>query len=240
MVFAGIAVLWLVFLVPWLVARAEAPLDDGDASAEQLTDSGRILRQAVLDYQPAEADVSTPLTRKAALAELRMVARRAARRRRRVLLALMLTLTLLAAGWAFSVVPWWTMLVPVGLIGVFLGVARFSVVAMHARLDARAQQIRDGWICENTDIMVLADDEESVRLELSVDLATESLSHGSLWEPIPVTAPTYVSAPLVPRTVRTIDLSAPAPAKPVVPTADALDETQGIELDIERPKAVNE
>ena len=32
---------------------------------------------------------------------------------------------------------------------------------------------------------------------------------GTLWDPIPITLPTYVSKPLAPRTVRTIDLSGP-------------------------------
>jgi hypothetical protein len=46
-----------------------------------------------------------------------------------------------------------------------------------------------------------------------------------LWEPVPITVPTYVSKPLAPRTVRTIDLSGPSvspsprPQTPV--TADA-------------------
>jgi hypothetical protein len=45
---------------------------------------------------------------------------------------------------------------------------------------------------------------------------------GSLWDPLPVTLPTYVSAPKAPRTLRTIDLSEPGtwssgrlPAEPV-------------------------
>ena len=33
---------------------------------------------------------------------------------------------------------------------------------------------------------------------------------GVLWDPVPITVPTYVSKPLAPRTVRTIDLSGPA------------------------------
>ena len=32
---------------------------------------------------------------------------------------------------------------------------------------------------------------------------------GVLWDPVPITMPTYVSKPLAPRTVRTIDLSGP-------------------------------
>lgn len=47
---------------------------------------------------------------------------------------------------------------------------------------------------------------------------------GRLWEPVPITVPTYVSKPLAPRTVRTIDLSGPpvsAPNEPALPvTAD--------------------
>ena len=46
-----------------------------------------------------------------------------------------------------------------------------------------------------------------------------------LWDPLPITVPTYVSKPLAPRTVRTIDLSAPdvtSSGRQTVPvTADA-------------------
>ena len=66
----------------------------------------------------------------------------------------------------------------------------------------------------------LTDFEGTESIEISVDLSMPTTT-GALWEPIPVTPATYVSQPLLPRTVRTIDLSAPvaAPA-PVVPTAD--------------------
>ena len=66
---------------------------------------------------------------------------------------------------------------------------------------------------------------------------------GSLWEPIPITAPTYMSRPLAPRTVRTIDLSAPVPSGSGVPvTADA---PEGADYRLEaeepgRPRAVGE
>ena len=47
---------------------------------------------------------------------------------------------------------------------------------------------------------------------------------GALWDPVPITMPTYVSKPLAPRTVRTIDLSGPTvaarPPDPVPVTAD--------------------
>ena len=49
-----------------------------------------------------------------------------------------------------------------------------------------------------------------------------SRSGTRLWDPVPITMPTYVSKPLAPRTVRTIDLSGPQVATPAHPvTADA-------------------
>ena len=62
----------------------------------------------------------------------------------------------------------------------------------------------------------------SSRKSKKTDPAKEA---GALWDPVPITVPTYVSKPLAPRTVRTIDLSGPgvtASARPQVPvTADA-------------------
>ena len=68
----------------------------------------------------------------------------------------------------------------------------------------------------------VADHEHSV--ELSVPLA----GLGSLWDPVPITRPTYVSTPLAPRTVRTIDLSAPTP--PAAISAPVVAETPADEL----------
>jgi hypothetical protein len=44
----------------------------------------------------------------------------------------------------------------------------------------------------------------------TADAATAD--HGTLWDPLPVTLPTYVSKPRATRSVRTIDLSAPGVA----------------------------
>jgi hypothetical protein len=55
--------------------------------------------------------------------------------------------------------------------------------------------------------------------------AEPAVKPGALWEPVPITMPTYVSKPLAPRTVRTIDLSGPVvtpTSRPTIPvTADA-------------------
>jgi hypothetical protein len=44
--------------------------------------------------------------------------------------------------------------------------------------------------------------------EDTVTLRTEDLQAASLWDPLPITLPTYVSKPKARRTVRTIDLNA--------------------------------
>ena len=88
-------------------------------------------------------------------------------------------------------------------------------------------------------ITVLRDTEDAVN-ETSVDLTAPIEAVASLWDPVPITKPTYVSKPLAPRTVRTIDLSAPVVGGlsgiPVTADAPASDEP----LDGSGGLAVNE
>lgn len=209
----------LAFGLPWLAVHRDIPDDiDGDP-ADRFSESMRIMHREVVQAESEDVvEVSTPLTRRAELTELRLHAATAARRRGRIaaaLVALTLVLGVLAIAGAL---PAWPMAFPAGALVLFLGVARFSVRAMQRSLDARAERVHDGYGEEDTTVIDLGRDEESI--EISVDLSAPRHA-GALWDPIPVTAPTYVSKPLVPRTVRTIDLSAPiAATTPVVPTAD--------------------
>ena len=53
------------------------------------------------------------------------------------------------------------------------------------------------------------DDEPTVVIEREgYDEGEEQVGSGSLWDPVPVTLPTYVHKPRAPRTIRTIDLGA--------------------------------
>ncbi|HEU4515508.1 MAG TPA: hypothetical protein VFR87_20540 [Nocardioidaceae bacterium] len=58
-----------------------------------------------------------------------------------------------------------------------------------------------------------ADNEDTVQIAMSelqtVAVSAETVDGGSLWDPLPVTLPTYVNKARAARTVRTIDLSAP-------------------------------
>lgn len=217
MIFGAIAIAWLAYLVPHFVRRREGEpvADDGDPAAP-FSESVRMVRHGtapLLDQdltEIAEYEVSTPLTRRAAVHELRRLERVAASRRRRVLIALLVLVSATVAVWAVGLVPWSLVAVSGGLLLAFFLVARFSVWAMRRTLDARFASFRQGG------------DESTVRLSRrDLDAATSSAvgssakpvaSAGRLWDPLPITVPTYVSKPLAPRTVRTIDLSGPGAA----------------------------
>ena len=206
-VLAGIVISVLVLAVlafglPWLsVHKDDLDAIDGDP-AERFSGSMRILREhtaADYDDEPP-VEVSTPLTRRAELTELRLRARAAAMRRRRMVTMLgSMTLLCLVLS-VFNVVPGWAVAIPVVALGAFLVSARVGVKKMHRRLDEKAV-------------------EEETSHEFSVDLTAPEKT-GPLWDPIPVVTPTYVSKPLVPRTVRTIDLSAPVTNTVIIPTAE--------------------
>ncbi len=232
LVFVAIAVLWLLYLVPLFLHRQENGLLDEIEPGEPFTPTVTIVRRGVpLDTaEDGAAIVSTPLNRRAALRELDQLQERAAARRRVVLAVLLAATALLGLGGATGGLPWWSVGVPVLLTAGFVGVARYTVVAMKADLDARARRIRTaGDHAEETvPIQVLQDADDDAH-EATVDLTAPIQVVASLWDPIPITKPTYVSKPLAPRTVRTIDLSAPiagglggipvtadAPAAPVV------------------------
>jgi hypothetical protein len=238
LIFGAIAVFWLIFLVPFFLRHRGEDIEDDVDAAIPFTPAVTIVRSgsSLAESEPGTADVSTPLIRRARLRELKLRQEEAAQRRRRVLASLLAAQMVVAALVFFGLAEWWTALVPFGLIVVFLVVARFSVRAMKAAFDRQAEEIRS------------APDEETVALSLSdVDAAAHEHSielsvpvgvAGSLWDPIPITRPTYVSTPLAPRTVRTIDLSAPVPARPSVPvTADPITPVE-TEADGERTEDV--
>lgn len=240
MIFGVIAVAWLVYLVPYFLRRqADSALDDVDPAAP-FSATVTIVRPGVslADADAGAAVVSTPLTRRAALYELAQIDRQAATRRRRVLMVLTLVLFAVSVPAALGVLDWWMPIVPAALLLVFLVVARFSVRVMRRDLDARARRVREAGDEKTVAIAVLSQDEGAA--EASIELSAPISRPGSLWDPIPITAPTYVSKPLAPRTVRTIDLSAPAiaPASELPVTAEPL--PIQIEDDGDQRRAVGE
>ena len=227
---------WLIYLVPLYLHRHANGLLEEIEPGEPITETVMIVRRGVpLDAPLREESesASTPLTRRSALRELEQADLRAAYRRRIVLAVLgasSVGCLLLAA---LGRVPVAAILVPVAALAAFVAAARFSVVRMRAELDARAASIlAEGVDAEETVALVLPAVAGEPEEEHSVDLAPPVEAVASLWEPVPIVKPTYVSKPLAPRTVRTIDLSAPVASSfgglPI--TADAPEREGDVDL----------
>jgi hypothetical protein len=224
LIFAAIAAFWLMYLVPYVLRHRGEDADDAADMAIPFTPSVTIVRSgsSLAEADPGTAPVSTPLTRRAQLRELHAHDLHAAQRRRRVLIFLLIVQLIVGTLAIFRIGAWWGALIPAGLLVAFLVVARFSVRAMRAQLAERAAKIRQCPDEETVAISLTAADVAAH--EHSIELSVPIVDVGSLWEPIPITRPTYVSKPLAARTVRTIDLTAPVPPTSRVPvTADPIE-----------------
>lgn len=221
MIFGAIAIAWLAYLVPHFVRKREDDVAvDADDPAERFAQSMRVVQHGtapLLDQDLSEIgtyEVSTPLTRRAAVTDLRRLETVAALRRRRVLLVLMAALSLVVGLAGAQLIPWWSTAIPGGLLALFFAVSRFSVIAMRRSLDARYADIMRGGDEVTVFInraKIKKDVKAAARAVEETPVESESkAAAGALWDPVPITVPTYVSKPLAPRTVRTIDLSGPA------------------------------
>lgn len=227
LIFGVIVIAWLAYLLPWtLNSRSHSPLAD-EGPFFGLASSMKIIRRGsdpFGDQNDPELELSTPLQRDAARREIRRAARTAARRRRAGLIVHFSAALLGPVVFFVWHTPLlWSVVLPSVLLIGFLALARVSVRTLNRALDEKK-----AWICggdqEDTVSVVLPDLGQG-SAELSVELS-EPLDEGmrSLWEPIPVTPATYVSKPMLPRSVRTIDLStpvAPAATPALPPTAEA-------------------
>lgn len=222
-IIAAILVAGLAYALPWIAEQRQGPDDLTDEPDERFSESMRILRRDVINFGDPSA-VSTPLTRASEFYGLHMSARRSARRRLTVMVTLLVVAVVLGVLSALSMVPVWTVAIPLILAAAFVGVARITVQQMHRRMDAYAASLDAGFNDHEDTTRIDLKDEQSQSTEYSIDLSAPT-DKGIFWDPVPVTAPTYVQQPLMPRTVRTIDLSAPVVSSmPLVPTADHPDD----------------
>jgi hypothetical protein len=159
----------------------------------------------------------------------------AAARRRRVLLVLVSLTLLVGAVSVFGLLPPWSAVVPIALIVAFLAMARRQVRLASDRYWQEAAEARP----EPTNVVrrpavrvdashgveraTDEDDEPTVTLtaeqlraaaraleqEIVDVIALETADGASLWDPLPITLPTYVDKPPAARSYRTIDLDGP-------------------------------
>ena len=219
MIFAAIAIAWLAYLVPHFVRRRDDAMSWVDSDpADRFSDSMRIVRHGtapLLDQdleEIASFEVSTPQTGMPRSTICAGWNGSAASRRRRVLLVLMAALSAVIGLCAAHLIPWWSAAIPGGLLLIFVVVARISVRVMLRGLEARYREIRHG----NNESTIFLSRKDFAKLGADAHPASGKADYRRslepLWDPIPITMPTYVSKPLAPRTVRTIDLSGPGAA----------------------------
>ncbi len=163
--------------------------------------------------KPRKPVVGHPAVR---VAVTRAAARKAAQRRRRVLVVLVLPLLVVWALTWLAYLPIWAPAVPGALVVAWLVLARLSVRSLDAtRGSASAPAVEDETMPrveaavpvsrESQDLLDLLDEDTTgaPRQEVEAALADD----GSLWDPLPLTLPTYVNKARARRTVRTIELT---------------------------------
>ncbi|WP_300599416.1 hypothetical protein [uncultured Nocardioides sp.] len=153
----------------------------------------------------------------------REAARRAARRRRRVLIALTLGLVAVVALAAFSVVAWPYVAIPGALMVAWLVACRLMVRRERGVSGplSRIPTVPVAAQAQAAEVAEEADDLSEDTAEVAVvetplaepaagpDPHVPDPAAPGLWNPVPVTLPTYVSKPAAERrSVRTIDLDA--------------------------------
>ncbi|MFC4782957.1 divisome protein SepX/GlpR [Nocardioides sp. MAHUQ-72] len=147
----------------------------------------------------------------------REAANRAARRRRRVLGTVLLANVVVLTLAGFSVLPWWSEAIPAGLLVAWLVACRLMVRSERAAAAPAARRPRAA--APRCTEAATVPDEEAVAERVLADegddwtVDTSSMPAAvidpTLWDPVPVTLPTYVTKPAAARrTVRTIDLDA--------------------------------
>jgi hypothetical protein len=206
LIFVALAIAWAAYLIP----KALRHHDDvvRGRPVDRFSDSMRVLarrepvsaRAARLVVGPVQVSGQTmpegpsapaPAVRRAASA-------RATRRRRRVLAVLLLALAGVVAACAASYLAWPYVAIPAGLLVAWLVACRL-MVKRERRRPSSAVVLEPGATDETSASIPL------VEVEAPTAEAPEP-ADPALWDPVPVTLPTYVSKPPARRTVRTIDL----------------------------------
>jgi membrane protein YdbS with pleckstrin-like domain len=228
-IFVVLALAWAVYLIPKALKHHDEMASD--RLVESHSERVRILRRKP-SGKPPEVTVEVTVQAEAAPADRApsrpfrsgRPARSAAQRRRRVLGLLVLALAVVAGLSYFAVVPRWSTAVPVGLILLFLLVARLSVRRAQRPSLARRRPVEAVESMESEELRaagrqqfsqpvekaapVLVDEQVDVPLHEETAVEASVLADdGSLWDPLPMTLPTYVSKARARRTVRTIELT---------------------------------
>jgi len=235
-IFVVLALAWAVYLIPKALKHHDELASDRlvEGHSDKVRILSRHGKKDVV-VEPVAQPVVQPVveaavTETVAPVTTRAAARRAAKRRRRVLSVLVLALAVVAGLAGYAVVPWWSTAIPGGMVVLFLLGARLSVRRIQARRKAtvaarsvarlqtlglrseRSERLETTQPASSIDTTPASQDlvdllnEDTIgvpRQEIEAALADD----GSLWDPLPMTLPTYVNKATARRTVRTIELT---------------------------------
>lgn len=229
LIFVALALAWAVYLIPRAIEhhhRASVA-----RNVDRFSHSLRVLaRREAVSRRKAElvvpgargssgeaarrdGDVAADPTPGASPAEIRArreAARVAARRRRRVFLVLLVGIATTAGVAAFATIAWAWVAVPVGLMVAWLVACRVMVRSEHAAWDllVRPTAPEPEAAADDADSGASSDEVDPTATTAVIDAAAlaDGMREPAMWDPVPVTLPTYVSKPVAERSVRTIDL----------------------------------
>jgi hypothetical protein len=223
LIFVALAVAWAAYLIPKALQHHDEVVRS--RSVDRFSHRMRVLarrepvngRNARLVVTPTRAAAPPVATVKGPiLAEARQrreSAAKAARRRRRVLGLLLVANAAGAGVAAFALISWWWQAAPAGLLVAWLVACRLMVKS--ERRQRRTRVIEAHSVAEAVEQAVVAAEDDSPLEDtmatpgpMVVEVALEDEIDPALWDPLPMTLPTYVSKSTARRTVRTIDLDA--------------------------------
>ncbi len=235
-IFVVLALAWAVYLIPKALKHHDEMASDRlvEGHSDKVRILSRKAKSAVVEVAEAvapaapEPTTATPeptatpdVAPVAAPRVTRTSARTAARRRRRVLGLLVLALVAVWTLTWFAYLPIWAPGVPGALVVAWLVIARLSARKQQRRRKVRPAVVHvdtpstASSVVEPVETMSTSNADEfldQLTEEDTAGLAREEIEaaladDGSLWDPLPMTLPTYVNKARARRTVRTIELT---------------------------------
>ncbi|MGH3474567.1 MAG: divisome protein SepX/GlpR [Aeromicrobium sp.] len=235
LIVAFVVAIWAAYFVPLVLRRYDEA--STSSSLEDLSPLSRVINRPTTDSEEVDAPEPTPAVDEPAPQVTRSSARLAARRRRRTLLTLLAATAIVGGLVGFRVIPIWSIAIPVGLVLAWLVACRVQVRHERGVSTKRVKKSKRSKRSTKATSASSADDDESTvivsgqvedvnpgrrHIMESIPLESDALDEqlviaapsvattGDLvWDPLPVTVPTYVTKPRAGRTVRTIDFAQP-------------------------------
>jgi len=215
LIFVALAVAWAAYLIPKALQHHDEVVRS--RSVDRFSHRMRVLaRREPVNGRNARLVVTPRLVQSTPVVDTsspvpampragREAAQRATRRRRRVLGLILLANAAVASVAAFSVIVWWYVAIPAGLLAAWLVTCRVMVRGERGlgRTSGMPAPVVEDQEVPGASYAVVSALEDTMATPVVVDVPIDP----EAWDPLPVTLPTYVSKPVAARrTVRTIDL----------------------------------